>query len=146
MIVGLVCRVVGIPIVQYAHVSSTLSLHCGYNILVGQLHRFRELIMLRDNYIPEVARLVRRMQNRGYKKTILFRKLKHHLRIYPDTYGDRSFSGLLREITRVYDYLCRVSDRHYVEPTREQIWVVEELRELEYANDLLSEGLSDVDE
>jgi hypothetical protein len=48
----------GIPIVQYAHVSSdtsTLSAHCGYNILTGQLHHFGQLIMCRGNFIVEVA-------------------------------------------------------------------------------------------
>lgn len=29
-----------IPMVQFTHVSSSLSLHCGYNTLIGQLHRF----------------------------------------------------------------------------------------------------------
>lgn len=28
-----------IPIVYYTNVSSTISVQCGYNILVGQLHR-----------------------------------------------------------------------------------------------------------
>jgi hypothetical protein len=62
----------GIPIVQYAHVSSTLSVHCGYNILTGQLHRFSQLIMCRGNFIVEVAKLVNRMYNRGYHLPILY--------------------------------------------------------------------------
>lgn len=136
----------GIPIVQYTHVASTLSIHCGYNILIGQLHRFRELIMLRDNYILEVARLVRRMQNRGYRKSILFKKLQHHLRLYPDTYGDRSAHRLLNDIKHMYDFLCNVTDWEFIEPTREQLWAVDELREMEYALGLLSEGVSDIAE
>jgi hypothetical protein len=56
----------GIPIVQYAHVSSTLSVHCGYNILTGQLHRFSQLIMCRaGNLIVEVAKLVNRHAQQG---------------------------------------------------------------------------------
>lgn len=78
----------GIPIVQYAHVTSTLSIQCGCNILIGQLHRFRQLITVRSNYVWEVARLVKRMQDRGYRLSLLRRKLKQHLQVYPDTFGD----------------------------------------------------------
>ena len=106
----------GIPIVQYTHVSSTLPLHSGYNILVGQLHRFRELITWRDNYVLECGRLIRRMQMRGYGKTILFRKLKHHLRIYPDTFGDSSFQSLFDEITECYNTLCGEPDWEFTCP------------------------------
>ena len=96
----------GIPIVQYAHVSSTLSLHCGYNILIGQLHRFRELISWKDNYVLECARLIRRMQLRGYRRSILFRKLRHHLMLYPDTFGSTSYMPLFTDITACYNTLC----------------------------------------
>lgn len=100
----------GIPIVQYAHVASTLSLHCGYNILIGQLHRFRGLITVRANYVLEVSRLLLRMQSRGYRYSILWRKLRHHLRLYPDTYGDTGFKSLLTSIrycvTELREYPC----------------------------------------
>jgi hypothetical protein len=46
-----------IPIVQYAHDSSTMSLHCGYNILTGRLHRFSQLIICRGNFVVEIAKL-----------------------------------------------------------------------------------------
>ena len=135
----------GIPIVQYAHVSSTISLHCGYNILIGQLHRFRELILMRSNYVTEVARLIIRMQKRGYKKSILLRKLKHHLRMYPDTFGDRSFGRLWDDIQDHYQYLLTRPDWEFVEPAADQMWSTEELVELQYVNEVLSEPASDVD-
>ena len=72
----------GIPIVRYTHVASTLSAQSGYNIVVSQLHRYRELIWVRGNYVMEVAKLVRRLQLRGYKVAILWGKLKKHLRQY----------------------------------------------------------------
>lgn len=46
----------GIPIVRYTHVSSTLSMNSGYNILVSQLHRLRELTSVRGNYVLEAAK------------------------------------------------------------------------------------------
>ncbi len=92
----------GIPIVQYTHVSSNISIHCGYNILLGQLHRFRELITMRCNYTLEVARLVLRMQSRGYRLSILWRKVKHHLRMYPDTFGATTHHDLFGEVLACY--------------------------------------------
>lgn len=87
--------------------------HCGYNFLIGQLHRFRELITVRrrGNCVLGVAKLLLRMQSRGYLITLLWKKLKHHLRMYPGTYGDAIFHGLLIDITHCYDPLCR----HYGE-------------------------------
>jgi hypothetical protein len=100
---------------------------------------------MRSNYVTEVARLVIRMQKRGYKKSILFRKLKHHLRLYPDTFGDRSLHRLWDEIHNHYSYLLTVPDWEFTEPDFGQVWGADELEELQYANELLSEVVSDVD-
>jgi hypothetical protein len=99
-----------IPIVQYTHVSSTLSMQSGYNILLGQLFRFRELITVKGNYVMEAAKLVARMTLRGYRRTILMRKLRRHLLLYPDTYGDVSFRSLFGQITVCLRYLDALDD------------------------------------
>lgn len=39
-----------------------------------------------------------RMQRRGYKLSVLRRKLKHHLRKFPDTYGDTNGDVLFAAI------------------------------------------------
>lgn len=62
----------GIPIVQYTHVQHKF-IQCGYNIMLGQLYRLRELITDSNNYVLECARLVMRMQYRGDKASILWR-------------------------------------------------------------------------
>lgn len=54
-----------LPIVQYTHISSMLSESSGYNIIISQLHRFKELIMSIANYVLESAKLVRRLQLRA---------------------------------------------------------------------------------
>lgn len=95
-----------IPIVRYTHVSSTLSVHSGYNIILSQLHRFRELIMLRGIYVVEAAKLLHRMELRGYSTGKLWAKCKHHLRKFYDTYGDSSGRGLTRRnISECLEYL-----------------------------------------
>src|SRR5690242_11747730 len=90
----------GIPIVQYTHVASTLSVHCGYNILIGQLLRLWDLINVRGNYVLECARLLLRMQKRGYRLSILCRKLQHHICLFPDTFGDVYALHLYKDIMR----------------------------------------------
>lgn len=97
-----------IPIVQFTHVSSSLSLHCGYNTLIGQLHRFRELITVRGNYVLVVARLMLRMNRRGYKLSILRRKLKHHM--FPDTFGDTNGRRLFSEVQCTMALLAQMHD------------------------------------
>jgi len=88
-----------IPIVRYTHVSSTLSVHSGYNIILSQLHRYRELIMLRGNYVVEAAKLLLRMEQRGYNTGMIWGKCKHHLQKFYDTYGDSSSRGLTQNIS-----------------------------------------------
>jgi hypothetical protein len=108
------CYVTGIPIVQYAHVSSTLSAHCGYNILTGQLHRFGQLIMCRGNFVVEVAKLVRRMHRRGYHLPIIWRKLKYNLKILPLPYGDSTFHRLFTDISECYQHLEQMFGLHNI--------------------------------
>lgn len=99
-----------IPIVQYTHVSSTLSCYNSYNILISQLHRFSEIIMSRSNYILETAKLVRRMQIRGYLLGVLWRKLKRHLCLHPETYGDTNGMLLFQQVQVAFDKLKELQD------------------------------------
>jgi hypothetical protein len=90
-----------LPIVQYTHVSSLLSERCGYNTLVSQMHRYRLLIMAESNYVLEAAKLVRRLQLRGYTRKKLLRTLRRHLCFYPDTFGASNMYALYYQVTRV---------------------------------------------
>ena len=137
----------GIPIVQYAHVASTLSIHCGYNILIGQLHRFRESITVRGNYILECARLMLRMQRRGYRLSILRRKLQHHIKLFPDTFGDVSASHLYRDIMRCVEKLAQLGDWEVDSRdwTGMEDLIEDEEQELEEVSEMLSSAESDLD-
>lgn len=88
----------GVPAVQYSHVSSSVSAKTTASILLGQLHRYRELIMVRSYYVLECALLLHRMINRGYHHRVLFARLKRHLQLYPDTYMDGHFLRLFADI------------------------------------------------
>jgi hypothetical protein len=57
----------GIPIAQYTHVSSDVGESVGSSIILGQLHRFRELIQVRDDFVYECGLLLAKMQNRGIR-------------------------------------------------------------------------------
>jgi hypothetical protein len=77
----------GIPIAQFTHVSSNVGESVGSSIILGQLHRFRELIQVRDNFVYECGLLLAKMQNRGYQIRKLKNKLLHFLRRHPDLCG-----------------------------------------------------------
>lgn len=77
----------GIPIAQYTHVSSEVGQNVGSSILMGQMHRFRELIMDKEVFSQECALLLLRMQNRGYNRTGLSKKLERFVKRYPDMFG-----------------------------------------------------------
>lgn len=99
-----------IPIVRYTHVSSTVSVFTGYNTLVSQLHRYYALITRRGNYVLEVAKLIKGMHDRGYRVSILFRKLKQHLRLRPYMFGDNSFHALFHAVKCCYTYLSHLPE------------------------------------
>lgn len=92
----------GIPVVQYSHVSSSLSARTTSGMLMGQLHRYKALIMLRGHYVLECALLLHRLIARGHHHRILFARLKRHLRMFPDTFGDAHFMALFMDIKRKY--------------------------------------------
>ena len=77
----------GIPIAQYTHVSSNVGYNVGNSILMGQLHRYRELIQDRDNFAYECGLLLARMHLNGYPLSGLRRKLLSFLRLHPDMFG-----------------------------------------------------------
>lgn len=56
----------GIHVVQHAHVSSILGQNVTICILLGQLHRYHELITRYNNHIVECAMLKWRMVKCGH--------------------------------------------------------------------------------
>lgn len=134
-----------IPIVQYTHVASTLSVHSGYNILIGQLHRFRELITVRSNYVLEVARLLKCMQGRGYQLSLLRRKLRHHIQLYPDTFGDVRASALYSDIMAAFQELSELGSTWASDSKDWTGWDADD-EELVEVSDMLSSDESDMDD
>jgi hypothetical protein len=66
----------------------------GVSILLGQLHRYRELIQDRDNFIFECALLTVRMQYQGYPAPKLHHKLLWFLKQYPDMFDTINYRSL----------------------------------------------------
>jgi hypothetical protein len=100
----------GIPIVQFNHVSSNVSLHAGYNVALSQLHRYAHLITDRDNYVLECARLLKHFNLQGYNVSLLYRKLRRHLMSHCSRYGDTSWRPLWHAIRAC---LARINVLHY---------------------------------
>lgn len=53
-------------IVKYPHISSNISDSAKYGIITSQFHRYRRLIMLRDNFTFRMAALIDTMRHKGY--------------------------------------------------------------------------------
>ena len=53
-------------IVRYPHMSSNISDSAKYGIITSQFHRYRRIIMLRDNFIFRMAHLINTMCCKGY--------------------------------------------------------------------------------
>jgi hypothetical protein len=93
----------GIPIAQYTHVSSNVGENVGNSILLGQLHRYRELIQDKDNFIFECALLIVRMQYQGYPAPKLHHKLLLFLKKHPDMFDTINYRSLFDDIIRRCD-------------------------------------------
>lgn len=92
----------GITIAQYTHVSSNVGYNVSNSILMGQLHRYRELIQDRDNFVKECGLLLARMHLNGYPLPGLRRKLLHFLRSHPDMFGAVHPKSLYEDIMQKF--------------------------------------------
>jgi hypothetical protein len=59
----------------------------GSSIITGQLHRFRELIQDKDNFVHECGLLLANMQTRGHPIKKMLAKVLNFLRRHPDMCG-----------------------------------------------------------
>lgn len=93
-------------IAQYTHVTSQLSVSCGYNILTSQALRFGSIISDRADFIKRCCMLLTKMVAQGYAFTLLKRKLKAFLqrhKITVDHHCDNAPNRLFNEIMGAYE-------------------------------------------
>ena len=65
-----------IPVVYYTHALSMVAAHTKFNVLTGQFHRLRRLILDRSNFCSSIAVVLFHLQRRGYSSRLLKRKLR----------------------------------------------------------------------
>ena len=88
-----------------------------------------------------------RMQRRGYRLSILRRKLQHHIKLFPDTFGDVSALRLYKDIMRCVGELSDLGDWE----TRSRDWtgmddiIDDDEQELEELSEMLSSAEFDLD-
>lgn len=90
---------------RFPHISSNLSVRCKYNIIIGQFHRFRRIILDKPNFIEECARLLQAMMERGYKYDTMRRKLRRQLRAFPGIYDSTPDSLMTAIATQLQDFM-----------------------------------------
>jgi hypothetical protein len=100
----------GIPIVRYTHISSATSPFAGYNILVSQLHRFQALITTRSSFVLETAKLLVRMEARGYNMGVLRKKLHRHVTRFYYFVGAMSPGAFTADVWNKVDDLQAIVD------------------------------------
>ena len=88
-----------VQIVRFPHITSNLSVRCKYNIIIGQFHRFRRILLEKSNFVDEIALLLQALMDRGYKQATLRRKLKRQLEAWPGVY-DSHPPALLQGVDR----------------------------------------------
>ncbi len=77
--------------IKFPHVTSALSKHCKYNIFTSQFHRFRRIILNRDNFIQETSLLVQHMVlNQGYSSRLIHKKLRRLLHVWKGLFSGTS--------------------------------------------------------
>lgn len=91
-----------VRLVRFPHITSNLSVRCKYNIVIGQFHRFRRIILDKANFIQECALLLLAMQDRGYRMGTLKRRLWRQLRLWPGIY-DATPGQLIAQISTAID-------------------------------------------
>ena len=90
-------------IVKYPHISSNISDSAKYGIITSQFHRYRRIIMLRDNFTFRMADLINTMRCKGYDTNRMLKMASKLCSRFPEIYGCPP-SDLSRAITYSLSY------------------------------------------
>ena len=74
-------------IVKYPHISSNISDSAKYGIITSQFHRYRRIIMLRDNFAFRMANLIHTMRCKGYDLDRMLKMASKLCSRFPEIYG-----------------------------------------------------------
>jgi hypothetical protein len=97
-----------LPIVRYVHITSMIAYVSKYNTVVSQFHRFRRLILDKDNFCASMADVLARLHARGYASGRMLSKLRYLLHIRNHTMYATSAAYLFHTIKRRFnDIKCR---------------------------------------
>ena len=77
-------------IIKFPHISSNISATAKYGIITSQFHRYRRIIMWREDFIFRLARLVKELANKGYILDNMRQQILRLCRQYPSLYGTHS--------------------------------------------------------
>jgi hypothetical protein len=89
-----------VRIVRFPHFTSLLSRRCKYGVLTSQFHRYTRIILDKNNFTEELARLVHDLVDKGYSPEVLHRHLRSLLRRYPELFDCYGPKHLFHEVQR----------------------------------------------
>ena len=74
-------------IIKFPHISSNISATAKYGIITSQFHRYRRIILWRDDFIYRMAALMTKLSRKGYAHAIMEQKVQGLCNRYPTLYG-----------------------------------------------------------
>ena len=80
-------RLASLFIVKYPHISSNIADSAKYGIITSQFHRYRRIIMLRDNFTFRMAALIDTLRHKGYDPTRMLTMARKLCSRFPEIYG-----------------------------------------------------------
>ena len=86
-------------IIKYPHMSSNISVTAKFNIITSQYHRFRSIILSRQNFVVSMADVVMTLAGKGYPIHELLMKTYVLCWRHPESYGVQA-DKLITQISR----------------------------------------------
>ena len=74
-------------IIKFPHISSNISATAKYGIITSQFHRYRRIVLWREDFESRMARLMRELEGQGYDRGTMKHQLQRLCRKYNTIYG-----------------------------------------------------------
>ena len=95
-------------IIKFPHASSNISAAAKYGVITSQYHRFRRIIMLRDDFTNRMAGLVHYMQTKGHDASRMLKQVRGLCTRFIELYG----ADPRRLVQDIHDTLTQLTATH----------------------------------
>lgn len=100
-------------IIKFPHTLSNISTAAKYGVITSQYHRFRRIIMLRDDFTSRMAGLVHYMQSKGHDTSRMLKQVRGLCNRFIELYG----TDPRRLVQDIHQALTRLTASHATRST-----------------------------